>query len=108
MFAKAIVVCALFGAVLSCGGGDGNDAPAQCDALVTRLCQRGIQCANDGTTQAECVAGVKTVLPCAQADAVSDGYNACMMELQTTPCSVLLANNMLNLPATCNGSVLFK
>lgn len=107
MFARLLVALVLFGGVVSCGG-DGTDAPAKCNALVTRLCARAIVCANDGTTQVECEAGAKTNLPCAQADAVSDGYDSCMSELQTSPCSVLLANDTLNLPATCKASILFK
>ena len=102
-----IVGVVVFGIAVSCGG-DAGDAPAKCDNLVTRFCQRAIACVNDGTTQAECVAVAKTTLPCAQADAVSDGYNACMSELQASPCSVLVANDTVNLPATCNGTILFK
>ncbi|HVZ72613.1 MAG TPA: hypothetical protein VHJ20_09580 [Polyangia bacterium] len=98
----------LFGLLVSCGGSSGTDAPEKCDALVDRVCARAISCANDGTTQAECVAEAKTSLPCAEADAVSDGYDSCMSEVQTSPCSVLLANDTLNLPATCEGSILFK
>lgn len=91
--------------VTSCGA---ESAAEKCEALVSRLCQRGLACADDGTTQAECVAAVKTTLPCAQADKVSDGYNACMSELQSSPCTVLFANDELNLPATCNDSILFE
>jgi hypothetical protein len=92
-------------AVASCGGG-GSDTPAEkCDALAALTCQRAIACANDGTTQAECLATVKTVLPCAQADAVSDGYAACMSELRASPCSVLETNGP---PATCDGVILFN
>jgi hypothetical protein len=31
-----------------------------------------------------------------------------MSELQSSPCSVLFANDELNLPATCNSSILFE
>ena len=102
-----VIGLVLVGMVLSCGG-ESNDAPEKCDALVDRLCERALVCANDGTTQAECVASAKTGLPCAQADAVSDGYDACLSELQSSPCTVLLANNKLNLPATCRASILFR
>jgi hypothetical protein len=102
-----IVGVVVFGIAVSCGG-DASNAPAKCDNFVNRLCQRAIACANDGTTQAECVAAAKTTLPCAQADAVSDGYNACMSELQSSPCSVLITNNTVKLPATCNGTILFE
>jgi hypothetical protein len=107
MLVKALVAFALLGAALSCGG-DVNEAPAKCDALVATLCERVIGCANDGTTQAECEAGVKTTLPCAQADTVSDGYSSCISELQNSPCTVLLANNTINLPATCKASIIFR
>jgi hypothetical protein len=106
MIAK-VAGLALLGMMFSCGS-DSNDAPAKCDALVARVCERWIACTNSSATQAECVAVQKTSLPCAQADAVSDGYNSCMSELQTSPCSVLAANNTINLPATCISSILFK
>jgi hypothetical protein len=95
-------------AVASCGGG-GDSAPEKCEALVARLCQRAIACIPDGTTQAECVASVKTVISCAEADSVSAGYNACMSELQSSPCSVLVtADGELNTPASCEDVILFN
>jgi len=106
MFARVVVAFVLVGGVLSCDGP--NDAPAKCDALVTTVCVRVIACANNGTTQAECEAGAKTTLPYAQADSVSDGYNACVSEVETSPCSVLWANGTTNLPATCHAAILFN
>jgi hypothetical protein len=79
----------------------------KCDALVTRICARVIECADDGTTQGECEAGAMTTLPCAQAVAVSTGYDSCVAEVQASPCSVLVTTDMINLPATCHASVLF-
>jgi hypothetical protein len=94
-------------AVTSCGGSDGP--VEKCEALVARLCQRAIACIPDGTTQAECVASVKTVISCAEADSVSAGYNACMSELQSSPCSVLVtADGELNTPASCEDVILFN
>ena len=107
MFARVVVVAlVLVGGVLSCDGP--NDAPAKCNALVTTICVRVVACANDGRTQAECEASAKTGLPCAQADAISDGYDSCMSEVETSPCSVLWANGTTNLPATCRASILFN
>src|SRR5438046_1874460 len=110
MFGRFVVVfgvaLVLLGEVVSCDSP--NDAPAKCDALVTTICVRVGACANDGRTQAECEASAKTGLPCAQADAVSDGYNSCMSEVETSPCSVLFANGATNLPATCHASILFR
>jgi hypothetical protein len=105
MLGKGIALMALVLAVSSCGP---NDAPAKCDALVTRLCAREVECLRGATTQEECEAAVKTSLPCAQADGVSDGYESCMSELESSPCSVLVSGYDVNLPATCKGAILFK
>lgn len=94
-------------AVASCGGD--ASPPEKCNALVSRLCQRAIACINDGTTQSECVAGVQTLISCADADSVSSGYDACMSELQSSPCSVLVtADGELNPPASCEDVILFN
>jgi hypothetical protein len=107
-----LVAVALVIGFTGCGG-DGDDvnygdAPKKCNQLVDLICVRAIGCFNDGTTQAECVAAVKTELPCAGADAVSDTYDACLSDLSASPCSVLAANQTLNLPATCNAVILFR
>ncbi len=104
-----LVVCAGTG----CGDGDDGPTPAmKCDAFVDRFCGRLIECKapTDPATIAECVAALHTVLPCAQADRVSDGYESCMEEVRTSPCTVLYnsATGEGDLPATCNGSILFK
>jgi hypothetical protein len=95
---------------LSCGGGDEapNDAPQKCEALVTQLCVRVVACQNGATTMSECVAEAKAGLPCAQADGVSDGYPACLTEIQSSPCSVLVGATTITLPATCTGSIIFR
>jgi hypothetical protein len=103
---KVLGVIMCVWAVAGCGGG--NDAPQKCNALVTKTCARVIACANDGTTQAECEAQVKTTLPCAGADAVGDTYAACMSELDQSPCSVLIANDTINPPASCSQVILFN
>lgn len=93
-------------AVVSCGA---ETPPEKCNALMSRLCQRAIACINDGTTQAECVATVQTLISCADAVGVSSGYNACMSELQSSPCSVLVTTDGdLNLPASCEDVILFN
>jgi len=105
-----IMVGVILGAVISCGSDDVNDAPVKCDAFVDRVCTRGIECkdATDTTTFSECTAATKTELPCAQADGISDGYTNCMSELATIPCTVFWDGSEFRLPATCNGSILFK
>jgi hypothetical protein len=104
MVIRVAVMLALAGGVFSCGG-DGSDAPMKCDALVSRICARVIACVNDGTTEGECEAAAKTVLPCARAVAVSTGYDSCVAEVQTSPCSVLVNTDMLALPPTCHASI---
>ena len=98
----------LLALVTGCGGGSGNSAAQKCDSLVSLLCARAIECLNDGTTQDQCVSLVKTDLNCADADAVSSTYDACVSDVQSTSCTLLLANNTINLPATCMDVILFN
>jgi hypothetical protein len=108
MFVRILVGLALIQVLVSCGGEDDPSPPEKCDALVELLCERVRECADDGTTQDECVASVKTGLPCAQADAVSDGYDSCLNEIEASPCSVIWSDGALHLPATCNQTILFR
>jgi hypothetical protein len=101
--AALLMACSL----MSCGS-NASTPPAKCDALVTKVCARGIACFQDGTTQSECVAGANVDLPCAQADAVGASYNTCMSDLDSISCAVLTANGTLNLPASCTAVILFQ
>jgi hypothetical protein len=104
MVFSAVLACLLGG----CGGSDNNSPTAKCNSLVNLVCQRAIACANDGTTQSECVTAAMTNLNCADADDVSASYNMCISDLHAVSCTDLLANDTINLPATCMGVILFR
>jgi hypothetical protein len=102
--AALLMACSL----VSCGSSSDSSPTGKCNALTAKVCARGIACFQDGTTQSECVAGANMDLPCAQADAVGAAYGSCMSDLDSISCAVLTANGTLNLPASCNGVILFQ
>jgi hypothetical protein len=98
--------------VASCGSSDGTsgpgidpNAPNDCNALISQLCAEVVTCGG-AATNADCVAAVKTSLNCAAAVGVSSNYSTCLSDLNNTTCAVLLANNTINTPASCQGVIL--
>jgi hypothetical protein len=102
--ALALLVCALaaFGSI-SCGSSD--DAPAKCDAFVTKVCMRLVECENSGQTQDQCTAKVNETLNCASAATVKNTYAACLSDLDTISCSDLVGQGATNLPSTCTNVI---
>ena len=108
--AITIMLALLFGSVpaVVCGcGGDKRDPVAACNTYVDRLCARVVDCAQDGTTVAECVAFSRTVASCATAKALGPTYDACLADLATTTCSVLYDPQAAQIspPAACRNIV---
>jgi hypothetical protein len=89
---------------ISCGGS--NDAAAKCDAFVSKVCMRLVECENNGQTQDQCVAVIDMTLNCPGAAGVKDTYAACLSDLDTITCSELVAQNGSNLPASCTNVIL--
>jgi hypothetical protein len=96
--ALALLVCAL--ASISCGG-DSNDASKKCDAFVTKVCARLVECTTNGQTQEQCTAVVNMTLHCESAASVSGSYAACLSALDTIACSDLVGESGTNLPPAC-------
>lgn len=104
MVFSAVLACLVGG----CGGSDNDSPTAKCNSLLSLTCQRAVACANDGTTQSECVTAAMTGLNCADAVGVSASYNMCISDLRAVSCTDLLANDTINLPATCMGVILIN
>lgn len=96
--------------VMACGGGD--SAEDKCDDLIVEACNRGVECldASPGEED-ECVAEVRSVVPCGAAKEVTASYDDCMDLLSTASCSTLFpvdpdtGEPVLVLPQICAGVV---
>ena len=92
-------------AVVACGG---KSAESKCEDLIDVTCDRAVECVPGAGTVEACVMQLRSVLPCGNADRVSDSYDACMDQLDGLSCAVLFPNDpmtgmpTLMLPADCN------
>lgn len=102
--ALALLVCALgaWGSI-SCGGGS-DDASKKCDAFVTKVCTRLVEC-NGGQTQDQCASTLNMIFHCESAASVSSTYGACLSDLDTIACSQLVGASGTNLPSTCTNVI---
>ncbi|MFN0246712.1 MAG: hypothetical protein ACKV2T_07370 [Kofleriaceae bacterium] len=96
----------VFVVLVACGGGGSETPPDKCDDLVDLVCDRAVDCVPSAGTHAQCVADVSTALDCDAAVDVTASYASCMSQLRTTTCGSLFPNDMLSLPADCNGVIL--
>lgn len=110
----------LLALLLGCGGPDDEPpsdaapapgaARAECEVLKQTLCSRYGMCQpTQPMARLDCLAAVATVLDCSQAVAVSASYQACLEDLRTTTCAVLVPpSREVQLPASCKYSILFR
>ncbi len=91
--------------LVACGGGSASPAE-KCDDLVDLVCDRALECVPGAGTHSACVAEVQSNLDCDRAQDVTASYRACMTQLRSTTCGSLFPNDMIVLPADCNGVIL--
>lgn len=100
-----IIGCVVVSFVVACGGG--SDSPSEkCDDLVDLVCDRLVECIPGAGTHGACVAEVQSSLNCDAAASVTENYTPCLMQLRSMSCGSLFPNDMLALPADCNGVIL--
>jgi hypothetical protein len=128
MSSRCYVVLAVLSVVAPLGGcasassngrdGSGGPSPVdQCEMLLDSICDRIEMCgAQMGITarpdfHTSCVDAQKTQIPCAKAVAVDPAYDACVGEVQTFSCGILVTTDSstgsprINLPASCDGAI---
>jgi hypothetical protein len=87
------------------GGGERGAAAAQCDALVSKICDKLAPC--ESVSKSECVSQANQAFAeqygdtCDGADQVGATYDQCMGDMDGYTCGG-------SLPATCNGVILYK
>jgi len=90
----------------SSGDGGGGGPVQQCEALLDVTCDRTMECVPGGyPSKADCLADVKTIVTCADATSVGDGYPDCMSTMELRPCSDLFPGGTLDLPSVCSGVI---
>ena len=89
-------------ALIGCGDDD-NDAPAQCEALFTVLCQRLDECLGQDFNACFDI-NANSPPACSEADGVSASYDECFSTVRDAPCSLVDPNQ---LPDSCSGVILF-
>jgi hypothetical protein len=68
---------------------DPAPARAACDQLLTRLCGHVLECGMVASLE-ECRQQVDTAIDCDRAVAHSPGFDACLAQVETLPCSMLV------------------
>lgn len=93
------------------GGGDPDPAAAECNALVTRICDRASECAFTPLDD-DCEGMIEDGLPqggCDDADQVAATYGDCMDMLTSLACADLFPGGVtVALPLECNNVILFE
>lgn len=99
----SIILSLIFmsGAITACG----NDAPEQCEALFTAVCQKFSDCL--GADFDTCFdANANSPPACSEADDVSSSYDQCLDEVRSASCAVVQASPN-ELPPSCANVILF-
>jgi hypothetical protein len=96
----------------ACGGGGGDPAAEECEALFSLVCDRFLECGVAGvTSHGQCMDEVEANLPgggCDDADAVGPTYAQCTTTLETISCADLVPGGTPALPTECNGVILIE
>lgn len=99
--------------VVSCGGSSAPSAAevsARCSKSEETLCALNVACgiethwlasASRDTSQANCVANLKTGLDCSRKTKLTGNPDACEADFASTPCTFFVLPNGIPLPASC-------
>jgi hypothetical protein len=93
------------------GGGDPDPAAVECNALVTRICDRATECAF-APFEDDCEGMIEDGLPqggCDDADQVAATYTACMDNLLALSCEAMFPGGVsVAIPTECENVILFE
>lgn len=90
----------------SSGDGDGGGPVQQCEALLDLACDRTMECVPGGyPSKADCLTDVQSMVSCADAKSVGDGYPDCVSTMELRACADLFPGGQLDLPAVCSGVI---